>query len=84
MIILGVGIVLSATGLKPVPAIVFAQAANGILLPVTAIYLLRVMNDKKLLGDSRNGLFQNITGVLVVAIAVFLGIKSLFSVTGII
>ena len=84
MIILGVGILLSGAGLKPVPAIVFAQAANGILLPVTAIYLLRVMNDKNLLGDHQNRLFQNVTGGIVVAIAIFLGLKSLFSVTGII
>ena len=84
MTILGIGIVLSAVGLKPVPAIVFAQAANGILLPVIAIYLLWIMNDKKLLGEYRNRLFMNIIGGIVVVIAVFLGIRSLLSVIGII
>ncbi len=84
MVILGIGVVLSAVGLKPVPAIVFAQAANGILLPIIAIYLLWVMNDKKLLGEHRNHLSMNIIGGLVVLVAIFLGLRSLLSVIGVI
>jgi manganese transport protein len=84
MIILGIGIILSAVGLKPVPAIVFAQAANGILLPVIAIYLLWIMNDKKLLGEHRNSLFLNLAGGMVVLVAIFLGVRSLLTVFGLI
>lgn len=84
MIILGFGIVLSALGLKPVPVILFAQAANGILLPIIAIYLLWVMNDRTLLGDHRNRLFMNVVGGLVVLVTVFLGLRSILSVCGII
>ena len=84
MTILGIGIVLSAIGLKPVPAIVFAQAANGILLPVIAVYLLWMMNDKKLLGEYRNRLLLNVIGGAVVLVAIFLGIRSILSVIGII
>lgn len=84
MTILIIGIILSAIGLKPLPAIVFAQAANGILLPVVAIYLLWIMNRKKLLGEHRNKLIMNIIGGAVVLIAVFLGIRSLLSVFGLI
>jgi manganese transport protein len=84
MVILGVGIILSALGLKPVPVIVFAQAANGILLPVIAIYLLWVMNDRKLLGKHHNKLLMNIVGGLVVLVALFLGLRSLLLVFGMI
>ena len=84
MVILAVGIILSAVGLKPVPVIVFAQAANGILLPIIAIYLLWVMNDKKLLGEYRNHLLLNIIGGIVVLVAIFLGLRSIGSVCGII
>ncbi len=84
MVILSTGIVLSAIGLKPVPVILFAQAANGILLPIIAFYLLRVMNDKKLLGNYRNRMGLNIIGGVVAVIALFLGIRSILSVTGII
>ncbi len=84
MAILAIGIVLSAIGLKPVPVIVFAQAANGILLPIIAIYLLWVMNDKKLLGEHHNRLSLNIIAGLVVLVAIFLGLRSILSVCGII
>lgn len=81
--ILTVGIILSAIGLKPVPVILFAQAANGILLPVIAIYLIWVMNHKKLLGENTNPLFMNVIGVLVVLVTIFLGLRSILSVCGI-
>jgi manganese transport protein len=83
MVILGIGITLSAVGLKPVPVIVFAQAANGILLPIIAIYLLWVVNDRKLLGEYRNHLWMNIAGGIVVLVAIFLGLRSILSVLGI-
>lgn len=82
--ILLVGIVFSALGFKPVQAIVFAQITNGILLPIVAIYLLWVMNSKKLLGDFKNNLLSNIIGGFVVLVAVGLGIRSILLVLGII
>jgi len=84
MVILAVGILLSAVGLKPVPVIVFAQAANGVLLPIIAIYLLWVMNDKKLLGEYHNRMSLNIIGGFVVLIAIFLGFRTILSVSGLI
>ena len=82
--ILMIGIIFSAFGFKPVKAIVFAQITNGILLPIIAVYLLWVMNNKKILGDFKNKLSTNIIGFLVVLVAVGLGIRSILSVIGII
>jgi Mn2+/Fe2+ NRAMP family transporter len=82
--ILLIGIVFSAFGFKPIQAIVFAQVTNGILLPIIAVYLLKVMNSKKILGDFRNNLANNIVGFFVVIIAIALGIRSILSVLGVI
>lgn len=82
--ILLIGIVFSAFGFKPIQAIVFAQVTNGILLPIIAVYLLKVMNSKKILGDFRNNLANNIVGFFVVLIAIGLGIRSILSVLGVI
>lgn len=82
--ILLIGIVFSAVGFKPVQAIVFAQITNGILLPVIAIYLLWVMNSKRILGDFKNNLVSNILGGFVVIVAIGLGLRSILSVLGII
>ena len=69
-------------GFKPIEAIVFAQAANGILLPVIAIYLLWIMNSRKVMSENVNNIISNIAGGLVVLIALGLGIRSLLSVLG--
>ena len=68
-----IGSVLAALATKPVAAIVLAQAANGILLPVVAVFLLVVMNRRDLLGQHTNGLFANLLGGGVVLIATALG-----------
>lgn len=83
-LILFTGIIFSLFGFKPLEAIIFAQAANGILLPVVAVYLLRVMNSRKVMGDNINTRTSNIAGFLIVLIALGLGIWSLMHVTGII
>jgi manganese transport protein len=82
--ILLVGVILSVIGLKPLDAIVFAQAANGILLPIIAIYLLWVMNSSKVMGKSVNTALSNVCGIIVVLVAMALGLRSLLQVFGII
>ena len=72
----------TVAGFKPVDAIVFAQVANGILLPVIAIYLLWIMNSKKIMGNSVNTTVSNIFGVIVVLVASGLGLRSLLHVFG--
>ncbi|MGD1859158.1 MAG: Nramp family divalent metal transporter [Leptolyngbyaceae cyanobacterium] len=71
--ILVFGTVLAAAGQKPVQAIVFSQAANGVLLPIVAIFLLVVMNRSDLLGEFKNRTVANVLGGLVVLIATILG-----------
>ncbi|WP_421918006.1 Nramp family divalent metal transporter [Marinifilum sp.] len=83
MVILLIGIVFSAIGFSPIKAIVFAQIANGILLPVIAIYLLIIMNSSKVLGAHRNKLAQNIIGAIVVCVMIGLGAKSILHVAGV-
>lgn len=74
-----VGAIIAVTGVNPIQVIVLAQAANGILLPVVAFFLLYTMNNKKLLGEHANGLATNIAGGLIFLITVVLGGLSLFS-----
>ena len=77
-----VGTVLALAGHQPVHAIVFAQAANGLLLPVIAVFLLMVVNRSDLLRGHANGLTANILGACVVATAAGLGVFKLLSLLG--
>lgn len=74
MSVLFIGTLFSAVGTKPIAAILFAQAANGLLLPVTAVFLLIIMNRKNLLGEYRNSFVSNILGVAVVITVTGLGL----------
>ena len=80
--IVAAGTLLAAIGTRPVAAIVFAQAANGILLPVVAAGLLWVMNRRDLLGERRNGPLANLLGGAVVLVTGALGLTQLLRVLG--
>ncbi|MBU2997517.1 Nramp family divalent metal transporter [Cellulophaga baltica] len=82
MLIIIIGVSFLLLGIKPIEIIKFAQIANGILLPVIAIFLLWIVNKKSVLGKFKNTLFQNILGVLIVLISIILGVKSILKVIG--
>ncbi|HEU4492774.1 MAG TPA: Nramp family divalent metal transporter [Rubrobacteraceae bacterium] len=84
LIVLVTGTVLAVLGTNPVAAIVFAQAANGVLLPVIAVFLLFVMNRSDLLGEFKNGTVGNILGVIIVLFAAFLGVRTILLAFGIV
>lgn len=78
--ILLLGVFFSSLQLKPIEIIKFAQIANGLLLPIIAIFLFWIVNRVQVMGEYRNNRKQNIFGVIIIAIAIFLGVKSILSV----
>jgi len=79
-----VGTVLSLTGIKPLTIIISAQFANGLLLPIVAVFLLYAMNQKRLLGEHVNGTRANALGIGVVVITAGLGTWSILRATGLV
>lgn len=76
-IIILLGLLFSLTNIQPVPAIIAAQAMNGVLLPVVAIFLILTVNDKKLLPEEFvNKAWINILMLLVLLVCCFLGINN--------
>ncbi len=76
--VLAAGTVFGLTGVKPVPAIIAAQALNGVLLPVVAVFLMLVMNARRRLGGAVKGKAANAVMGLVVTVAVVLGARGLW------
>jgi manganese transport protein len=76
--VLAAGIVFAGLGVRPVPAILFAQVANGILLPAIAVFLLIGVNDRRWMGDRANGVAMNLAGSAVVLVALGLGLRALW------
>jgi Mn2+/Fe2+ NRAMP family transporter len=79
-LIIAFGVVISATSIKLISIIKFAQVINGVVLPLIAGLLLWMVNKRSLLGNLKNNRLQNALGGLVVLIALFLSIRTLFLV----
>jgi NRAMP (natural resistance-associated macrophage protein)-like metal ion transporter len=80
MLVLFAGIFFSVSGLKPLSIILFAQFANGLLLPIIATFLVWIMNDKSILKSHTNKTVINVLGVIVILITIILGLKSISGV----
>lgn len=80
MFILLLGVIFSSVGIKPIEIIKFAQIANGMLLPIITGILLWMMNKQNILGSCINTKTQNILGVLILIITIFLGAKGILKV----
>lgn len=69
--------------IKPIPAIILAQAINGLLLPFISLFLFFAVNDTQLMpNENRNPLFSNILMLIVIGVTTFLGINHLISAAG--
>jgi Mn2+/Fe2+ NRAMP family transporter len=80
-VILLLGVVISSLGYQPTVVILFAQVANGILLPLIALFLLWMMNSHAL-GEHRNNRKQNALATIVVGVTLMLSARSLMSAFG--
>lgn len=80
MVVLIVGVLFSSFSISPVQLIEFAQIANGITLPLIAVFLLYIMNKTLLLGPNTNSTRQNMLGVIVIMVALLVGFRSINSV----
>lgn len=64
----------AAFNINPLSIIIFAQVANGFILPVASIFLLFVLNNRQKMGKLVNNIKQNILGSLIILIVSFLGL----------
>jgi Mn2+/Fe2+ NRAMP family transporter len=82
-VVLFCGVFFLSFDIKPIEVIQFAQVANGLLLPIMAILLLWIVNQKTVMGQHKNTVVQNILGLTIVGFTIFLGVKSILKVMGV-
>jgi manganese transport protein len=79
LVVMAVGLTFGLLGVKPVPVIILAQAANGLLLPIVTVFLLIAVNNKTVMPAAyRNRLWQNVAMGLVVLVTAFLGLRNVW------
>lgn len=81
VLLIGAGVAIS--GARPIEIILFAQFANGLLLPIIAGFLLFAANNKRLLAGYANGTLANIAGGSVVLLTAGLGARAVLKALGV-
>lgn len=74
------GIFFHSLGIKPLQLITIAQMANGLLLPFIAIFLLYLVNKRSIIGAYRNTTINNIFGIVIIGVVIFLGLRSVWKI----
>jgi Mn2+/Fe2+ NRAMP family transporter len=74
------GVLALSWDFRPLEVIFFAQVANGILLPVIAVFLWWAVNRPVLMGDLKNNHFQNAMALLILILVTGLGIWSVLKI----
>ncbi|BDS09402.1 Nramp family divalent metal transporter [Aureispira anguillae] len=82
MLVLLIGLIFSCLGFKPTLVILFAQISNGLLLPIIALFLLWVMNDKTIMGKQVNSQVVNCLAMLIILTTLLLGTKGILAAIG--
>ena len=77
--VLFIGVLISMININPIEIIKFAQFSNSLLLPIIAIILLWLINNKNIISSEYNYRYQNVFGVFIVIISIILGSKGLIS-----
>lgn len=81
-IIVGLGLLFSSFGIKPVQLITLAQLANGILLPVISGWIIWIASQNSVLGKFQNTPSKTAIAWIIWLITLILGIKSVGTVFG--
>ena len=78
--VLGIGILFGIVQFKPIPVILAAQIANGLLLPFVTWQLFRCLNDRTFMpGAFVNTRSQNVLFMLIFLVTLFLSGNSLYA-----
>ena len=74
---LTIGVVLGFLQISPVPAIIAAQAFNGLILPFVSMFLFMVVNDSSIMGKCHlNGWVSNVLMIIVTWVTWVLGLSN--------
>jgi NRAMP (natural resistance-associated macrophage protein)-like metal ion transporter len=81
LVVIGSVIVL-IPGLDPIPVIIGAQYLQGLLLPVVLVFIVLLVNDRRLMGRFANGRALNVLTWLCIGLVVLLDVVLLASAVG--
>ena len=82
IIAFGVAVILFSAKGSPSQIILFAQIANGLILPIVAVFLLLVVNQSSKLAEFKNGWLANLLAVVVIVVVSLIAFRQFDSIRG--
>ena len=80
-IVIAIGVTLAIFfGRTPTQTIIFAQVANGLLLPIVVMFLMYILNREQQLGEHRNSWLANGFGVVVLFVTLLISSRQFHKV----
>lgn len=76
LIIILIGVIFSGLDYSPTEIIIFAQYANGLILPIIVLFMIVVMSNSKRLGAYVNKTWMNIVAWIIFIITLVLALQS--------
>jgi len=76
MVLLGAAVIL-LPDLPLIGIMYYSQVINGAILPIILVFMLLLVNDRRIMGKYKNGVLGNIVSWLTVAILTFLSLAML-------
>ena len=78
MIFLGAGVILFP-GVPLIPIMFYSQVINGVLLPFILIFMIILVNDRKIMGNYTNGWLLNLISYLTIIVLILLSGSMIFT-----
>jgi len=63
-----IGLLINFIGINPIQALIWAAVINGLITPILLIFIVKIGNDKKIMGQWKNKLLSNFFGWLTIII----------------
>ncbi len=73
------GILINASGIDPIKALIYSAVANAIIAPVILIYIVRMASSEKVMGPYKNKRGAAIVGWITTGLMVIAGIAAIYA-----
>jgi Mn2+/Fe2+ NRAMP family transporter len=75
--VLATGFLFGISGVKPIPVILLVQAINGLILPLITLFLILIVNDRKIVPDNyQHARAYNLFLLLIFGFVIFIGLNN--------
>lgn len=73
-----VGLIINFIGINPIQMLYYTAVINGVIAPPLLFVILKIANNKKVMGDHVNGNFSNVFGMITALLMTFLSLLLIF------